>query len=163
SLADWCADRWLGAWRRLGPAPPSLAAVREALHRVAEDVMKPARERANGKFGLRYTHGGFGTPFFGEDEQVRVEGVELVFDAPAGAPAMAAHPETTGTPSPTSTWSPGRRRRPPARAGTPAGSPAPSSPTASCWRPATSGPARSTSCGGAWPRSTVERPAPAPA
>jgi hypothetical protein len=84
SLGDWCADRWLGAWRRLEPAPPDLAATRESLHRIAEDVMKPARERANGKFGLRYTHGGFGTPFFGEDEQVRVEGTELVFDSPGG-------------------------------------------------------------------------------
>jgi hypothetical protein len=84
SLADWCAERWLGAWRRLEPGPPTLPSTREALHRVAEDVMKPARERANGKFGLRYTRGGFGTPFFGDDEQVRVDGVELVFDSPAG-------------------------------------------------------------------------------
>src|SRR3954447_2473233 len=29
SLADWCADRWLGAWRRLEPAPAALAATRE--------------------------------------------------------------------------------------------------------------------------------------
>ena len=40
--------------------------------------MKPAREAANGKFGLRYTRGGFGTPFFGDDRQLRVEGDELV-------------------------------------------------------------------------------------
>jgi hypothetical protein len=58
--------------------PPHFAATREALHRVAEDVMKPAREAANGKFGLRYTRGGFGTPFFGDDRQLRVEGDELI-------------------------------------------------------------------------------------
>ena len=84
SLAPWCSERWLGAWRRLEPVPAGFPATREALHRVAEQVMKPARERANGKFGLRYTRGGFGTPFFGADEQVRVEGVELVVDSPAG-------------------------------------------------------------------------------
>jgi hypothetical protein len=82
ALADWCAERWLGAWRRLEPLPPSFRDARQALHRVAEDVMKPARERATGKFGLRYTRDGFGTPFFGADEQVRVEGTELVFDSP---------------------------------------------------------------------------------
>jgi hypothetical protein len=83
-LAAWCAERWLGAWRRLEAAPGGLVAARESLHRVAEDVLKPARERANGKIGLRYTHLGFGTPFFGDDEQLRVEGVELVFASPAG-------------------------------------------------------------------------------
>jgi hypothetical protein len=83
ALAEWCADRWLGAWRRLGPIPSGFADTRAALHRVAEDVMKPARERANGKFGLRYTRDGFGTPFFGADEQVRVEGTELIFDSPS--------------------------------------------------------------------------------
>src|SRR5207247_8968133 len=83
-LAAWCAERWLGAWRRLEPAPAGLASTRDALHRVAEEALKPARERANGKIGLRYTHRGFGTPFFGDDEQVRVEGVELVVDSPAG-------------------------------------------------------------------------------
>jgi hypothetical protein len=77
-LGAWCADRWLGAWRRLGEAPPSLDVSRVALHRVAEHVLKPAREAANGKIALRYTCGGFGTPFFGDDVQLRVEGVELV-------------------------------------------------------------------------------------
>ena len=86
-LADWCADRWLGAWRRLRALPSSgdaLATTRDALHAVAENVLAPARRRANGKIGLRYTSGGFGTPFFGADgdggadEQVRVEGSDLV-------------------------------------------------------------------------------------
>jgi hypothetical protein len=77
-LADWCAARWLGAHRRLDAAPAELAATRGELHRLAEQVLSKAREHANGKIALRYTRGGFGTPFFGEDVQVRVEGAELV-------------------------------------------------------------------------------------
>ncbi len=77
-IAAWCADRWLGAWRRLGPAPAALPTTRVALHRLAELVMSPARAKANGKIALRYTHGGFGTPFFGDDVQLRVRGAELI-------------------------------------------------------------------------------------
>ena len=77
-LASWCAERWLGAYRALAAAPPTLVPTRVALHRVAQSVMSPARERANGKIGLRYTRGGFGTPFFGADVQLRVIGDELV-------------------------------------------------------------------------------------
>jgi len=77
-LAAWCADRWLGAWRRLAPLPDRFVSCREVLHGYAEGTLKPAREAANGKIGLRYARGGFGTPFFGADEQLRVEGVELV-------------------------------------------------------------------------------------
>jgi hypothetical protein len=91
-LAGWCAERWLGAWRPLGPAPVNLAGTRLALHRVAEHLMKPVREHANGKFGLRFTRGGFGTPFFGDDAQLRVEGTELVVQE--GAEARGA-PITT--------------------------------------------------------------------
>jgi hypothetical protein len=83
-LAAWCADRWLGAHRRLGPAPATLAQTRENLHRVAERVLSKAREHANGKIALRYTRGGFGTPFFGDDVQVRVEGTELIVQEGAG-------------------------------------------------------------------------------
>jgi hypothetical protein len=79
-LADWCADRWLGAWR---PVPPvgdvdAFTAARLAWHALAEHVLAPARHHANGKIGLRYTRAGFGTPFFGADEQVRVAGGGLV-------------------------------------------------------------------------------------
>jgi hypothetical protein len=77
-LAEWCADRWLGAYRRLGPVPSHLVTTRISLHRLAERVVSPARRNANGKIGLRYTRGGFGTPFFGADFQVRVRGTELV-------------------------------------------------------------------------------------
>ena len=77
-LAAWCADRWLGAWRRLGPVPPGLEGTRRSLHRLAEEVISPTRQRVTGKIGLRFTRGGFGTPFFGADVQVRVEGDVLV-------------------------------------------------------------------------------------
>ena len=83
-LAAWCAERWLGAYRRLEAPPRSLPATRLALHRLAEHVLTPARQRANGKIALRYVAGGFGTPFFGDDAQVRVEGAELVVDSPGG-------------------------------------------------------------------------------
>ena len=84
ALGEWCAARWLGAYRRLEPAPDELVATRLALHRVAEDVMTPARQAANGKIALRYVAGGFGTPFFGDDTQLRVEGTELVTQSSAG-------------------------------------------------------------------------------
>ena len=77
-LAAWCAERWLGAYRRLGPAPSALVETRLALHELAEQNLAKQREAANGKIGLRYTHRGFGTPFFGDDRQLRVEGDELV-------------------------------------------------------------------------------------
>jgi hypothetical protein len=77
-LARWCAERWLGAWPRLGEAPAQLVPTREALHTVAEHVISPTRKRANGKIGLRYTLGGFGTPFFGNNVQIRVVADTLV-------------------------------------------------------------------------------------
>jgi hypothetical protein len=79
-LAPWCAERWLGAWKRLEPLPPSFAETRVVLHEVAEAVVAPARKPEN-EIALRYTRGGFGTPFFeldGADCQVRVESGELV-------------------------------------------------------------------------------------
>jgi hypothetical protein len=77
-LAQWCSERWLASHRRLGSAPRGLVNTRVALHRLAEQVISPTRRNSNGKIGLRYTRGGFGTPFFGPDAQVRVEGTELV-------------------------------------------------------------------------------------
>lgn len=77
-LAQWCAGRWLGAWRRLKQPPEQLAHTRGALHKVAEHVISPTRKRANGKIALRYTWGGFGTPFFGNDVQIRVAGDALI-------------------------------------------------------------------------------------
>ena len=77
-LSQWCAERWLGPWKRLGPAPPTLVATRGALHTLAERVISPARQKANGKIALRFTRGGFGTPFFGADIQIRVAREQLI-------------------------------------------------------------------------------------
>jgi hypothetical protein len=79
-LAQWCADRWLAAWRPLVPPGDvdALVATRRSWHALAEHVVAPARHAVNGKIGLRYTRGGFGTPFYGDDEQVRVVGRALV-------------------------------------------------------------------------------------
>jgi hypothetical protein len=77
---DWCAERWLGAYKRLEPLPKSFSDARVTLHKVAEGVVSPARLPPN-EIALRYTRGGFGTPFFerdGQDCQVRVENGELV-------------------------------------------------------------------------------------
>jgi hypothetical protein len=90
--ATWAAARWLGARRRLDSPPPSLATTRLALHRLAVYVLSPARRRRNGKIALRYTRGGFGTPFFGRDEQVRIEDGELVLERGGSS---ERHPVTT--------------------------------------------------------------------
>jgi hypothetical protein len=79
-LGPWCAERWLGAWKRLEPLPDSFGDTRAALHRVAEEVVSKERLPEN-EIALRFTRGGFGTPFFekdGVDHQVRVEHGALV-------------------------------------------------------------------------------------
>jgi hypothetical protein len=99
TLAPWCAERWLAAFRLLEHVPAKLPSTRAALHRLAEEVISPAREHANGKIGLRFTRGGFGTPFFGNDVQLRVLGQQLIVATAEGersAPIttlarMAAH------------------------------------------------------------------------
>lgn len=72
AVAAFARDRWLAAWPALEPVPDGYGVGREAAHRLAYAVVAEARRRAHGKFGLRYTAGGFGTPFFGDDEQVRI-------------------------------------------------------------------------------------------
>ncbi|MEK6277584.1 MAG: hypothetical protein AABM29_06195 [Actinomycetota bacterium] len=63
----------------LQPLPPDFARTREGLHRLAEEVVKLAREHVTGEFSLIATSDGFGTPVFGPDDaQVRVEGGELL-------------------------------------------------------------------------------------
>jgi hypothetical protein len=64
----------------LKPLLDTFADTREALHRVAEELVAPARKPHN-EIALRQTPGGFGTPEFefeGRRMQVRVEGDELV-------------------------------------------------------------------------------------
>jgi hypothetical protein len=64
----------------LEPLPPAFASTVDALHRVAEQIVAPARKPDN-EIALQATPGGFGTPPFehdGAEEQVRVEGGALV-------------------------------------------------------------------------------------
>jgi hypothetical protein len=57
----------------------TLEPTRTALHRVAAYVVSPARRQATGnEIALTVLPGGFGTPTFGEDEQVRVEDTRIV-------------------------------------------------------------------------------------
>jgi hypothetical protein len=79
--AGWRRERWLGPFGRLRELPAAFAATRGALHELAERTISPARAAVNGKIGLRWTLGGFGTPFFGADEQLRVEHGLLVRQA----------------------------------------------------------------------------------
>ncbi len=65
--------------------PATFAETRDALHRIAEEVVSPARVRATGnEIALEATPGGFGTPAFPDGGQVRVEGTELVTRAADG-------------------------------------------------------------------------------
>ena len=77
-LADWTAERWLANRPPLPEVPSGYPAARDGYHRLAYGLVAEARRLANTKFGLRFTRGGFGTPFFDDDEQVRVEHGRLV-------------------------------------------------------------------------------------
>ena len=88
-LAGFAADRWLGARRQLPVLPPDYASALFDFHRLAYSVVAEARYRCNGKFGLRYARGGFGTPFFDDDVQVRVAGDRLVVQEAGQARAAA--------------------------------------------------------------------------
>jgi len=63
---------------RLAPLPDEYGPTRESVHRLACYVLSPARKAATGRIGLQPTPGGFGTPLFGADEQLRIEGASLV-------------------------------------------------------------------------------------
>lgn len=77
-LAEFARARGLGPWAELGPVPGNYVASRADFHKLAYSVVAAARHQSNGKFGLRFTAGGFGTPFFGDDRQVRMVGNVLV-------------------------------------------------------------------------------------
>ena len=77
-LAGFAAHRWLGTRRQLPELPSDYPGTLFDFHRLAFSVVAEARYQCTGKFGLRYTCGGFGTPFFGDDLQVRVVGDQLV-------------------------------------------------------------------------------------
>lgn len=73
--------------------PDSFVTSREALKQVAVHIVARARSQATGRFGLRPTVGGFGTPEFGDDlTRVRVSGSVLVRETggTGGATAAAA-------------------------------------------------------------------------
>ncbi len=64
----------------------SFVTTRDALHRVAEQVVSPARVAATGhEIALMVTPGGFGTPPFPDGGGVRVDGAELVVRDATGA------------------------------------------------------------------------------
>ena len=74
----------------------SLASSRQSLQRVAVHIVARSRVEATGRFSLRITPGGFGTPDMGPDgRRVRVSGGNLVVESDAvGAAAvrtMAIH------------------------------------------------------------------------
>jgi len=78
ALSEQAAENWLDGGRSLRPLPDGFDVTRDSLHQIAFFAVAPVRHAANGKLGLRYTRHGFGTPFFGQDEQVRVESGRLV-------------------------------------------------------------------------------------
>jgi hypothetical protein len=68
------------------------ATTREAMHRVTVHVVARARQQATGRFSLRASTGGLGTPEFGSDaRRIRLSGSNLVVetDAPGDASAVA--------------------------------------------------------------------------
>ena len=59
--------------------PNDLISTRLALHRLATYVIAPVRFAVTGRFGLRATPAGFGTPTFGDnDRRIRVRGHLLI-------------------------------------------------------------------------------------
>lgn len=61
--------------------PSDYATTRDALHRVAAHVLARGRFAVTGRFGLRVTPGGFGTPLFGPpdaEDSLRISGTTLV-------------------------------------------------------------------------------------
>ncbi|MFT5222424.1 MAG: hypothetical protein ACI867_000726 [Glaciecola sp.] len=78
SLALFARAHWLANHKPLASPPASYDATRRSLLALAFFVISPARHQANGKIALRWTKGGFGTPFFDDDRQVRVDGTHIV-------------------------------------------------------------------------------------
>ncbi|HEU4804056.1 MAG TPA: hypothetical protein VFS73_12840 [Solirubrobacterales bacterium] len=85
AVADARAALAGSSGRPLGPLPAGFATTRAAMHRAAEEILKPRREAETGnEIALRFTTGGFGTPPWedglasGTSGQLRVEGLDLV-------------------------------------------------------------------------------------
>jgi hypothetical protein len=77
-LSDFASSHWLGAWSRLPELTDQYTSTVSSLGQLAFFVVAPARFAVQEKLGLRYTHGGFGTPFYGKYRQTRIEGGFLV-------------------------------------------------------------------------------------
>jgi hypothetical protein len=61
------------------PLPETLGSTRRSLHRVAVHILARRRFAVTGRFGLRASPGGFGTPAFGDGpEALRIAGPVLV-------------------------------------------------------------------------------------
>lgn len=86
---EYAHRNWLDGLRHLVPLPSAFATTRASLHQVAFFALAAKRFAATGKLGLRYTAGGFGTPFFVDDEQVSVQDGVLVHQTAAGIRSTA--------------------------------------------------------------------------
>ncbi len=83
--------------RPAGRPPGAAGPTRDALHRVATHVLARARAAHDGRFGLRVTPGGIGTPAFGPDATVlRLAGTVLVLEDRPGAGGGTEALELTG-------------------------------------------------------------------
>lgn len=87
---QFIAERWLGNWGRLPKLPGDYVTQRTHAHRLAFAVVSEARRLAAGaKFGLRWVAGGFGTPFYGNDEQIRVVDGDIIYQHGPGQRSQA--------------------------------------------------------------------------
>jgi hypothetical protein len=76
--------------------PGSLTATRTELHRIAAHVIARRRAVLTGRFGLRVTPGGFGTPWFGDEEVVRISATTLVRECRIGDRLVSAMIDVNG-------------------------------------------------------------------
>lgn len=75
----------------------SFIGTRLMLHQVASHILARARHRATGRFGLRATPGGFGTPGFGEPPTVlRLAGSQLIREVAKESASVAVNGSTLG-------------------------------------------------------------------
>jgi hypothetical protein len=72
----------------------STSPIDSALHLVTVHIVARSRHQATGRFSLRVTPGGWGTPEFGPDQRrVRISGTSLIVESDASGSASASgHP-----------------------------------------------------------------------
>jgi hypothetical protein len=95
--AGYAREHWLLPGLSLPDLPDTYTATRKALHQVVNFALAPKRFAVNGKMALRFTTGGFGTPFYGDDEQARIEGDLLVVQRGDDVSAETLTTVTTAT------------------------------------------------------------------